>query len=57
MSYVTTWRMQKARGLLMYRNVPIKEVAEQVGYSSTASFSRAYKRVFGATPGTLQSGK
>jgi AraC-like DNA-binding protein len=57
MSYVTTWRMQKARGLLMYRDVPIKEVAEQVGYSSTASFSRAYKRVFGATPGTLQSGK
>lgn len=56
MSYVTTWRMQKARWLLLHRNLPIKEVAEQVGYSSTASFSRACKRVLGATPGTLQSG-
>lgn len=56
MSYITSWRMQKARGLLLHQNVPIKDVAERVGYSSTASFSRAYKRVFGDTPGAAQSG-
>lgn len=50
MTYVKTWRMRNARELLMRRDLGIKEVAERVGYSSAASFSRAYKAFFGDTP-------
>jgi transcriptional regulator GlxA family with amidase domain len=48
--YLTTCRMRNARELLQHNSLGIKEVAERVGYSSAASFSRAYKRFFGETP-------
>jgi AraC-like DNA-binding protein/mannose-6-phosphate isomerase-like protein (cupin superfamily) len=50
MGYITTWRMRNARELLLHGSLGIKEVAERTGYSSAASFSRAYKRFFGDTP-------
>ena len=33
---------------------PIAQIAFDVGYSSEASFSRAFKRVTGVTPGSIQ---
>jgi transcriptional regulator GlxA family with amidase domain len=50
MGYITTWRMRNARELLLQRSLGVKEVATRVGYSSAASFSRAYKRFYGDTP-------
>lgn len=54
MGYVTHWRMQLARRQLVATNDPLIEIAERVGYSSEASFNRAFKRQFDATPGELR---
>lgn len=50
MEYVTQWRMLKAKELLTRTQHPIAEVAEKVGYSSEASFNRAFKRISNTTP-------
>ncbi len=49
-AYVTRWRMLVARRGLR-RGDSIYEVAERVGYSSEAAFSRAFKRAVGQSPG------
>jgi len=48
-AYLTRWRMTVARRALR-SEVPIAEVAAQVGYRSEAAFSRAFKREVGASP-------
>lgn len=50
LEYLTSWRMQKAIGLLQKGNKKLFEVAKSVGYDSDASFSKAFKRVFGVAP-------
>ena len=50
MDYVAQWRILKAKELLLKTKEPISKVAEQVGYSSEASFNRAFKRLAKATP-------
>ena len=49
MEYLTRWRMQTATGLLR-DSVNIADVANEVGYSSEASFSRAFKKIVGVPP-------
>jgi AraC-like DNA-binding protein len=49
MQYLTKWRMQVASGLLN-DNIKIAAVAAEVGYSSEASFSRAFKKIVGVSP-------
>jgi AraC-like DNA-binding protein len=51
LTYLTRWRMHLASGLLRDGRLPVREVAERVGYTSTAAFSKAFKRRFGAAPG------
>jgi AraC-like DNA-binding protein len=51
LEYVTEWRMQKAMQLLEQRDRKLIDVARSVGYESDAAFSKAFKRVVGATPG------
>jgi AraC-like DNA-binding protein len=51
LDYVTEWRMQKAVQLLQHRDKKLLEIARSVGYESDAAFSKAFKRVLGATPG------
>jgi AraC-like DNA-binding protein len=48
---LTEWRMQKAMQLLQQRDKKLIDVARSVGYESDAAFSRAFKRVVGASPG------
>lgn len=50
-AYLTAWRMQKAINLLKRVDVSASRVADEVGYSSDISFSRAFRRYFGKTPG------
>jgi len=50
LEYLTNWRMQKATGLLQKGDRKLFEVAKSVGYDSDASFSKAFKRVFGVAP-------
>ena len=51
LEYVTEWRMQKAMQLLEQRDKKLVDVARSVGYESDAAFSKAFKRVVGASPG------
>ncbi len=50
MHYLGKWRMQIAAGLLNSGQTNIASVAAEVGYSSEASFSRAFKRFVGSSP-------
>ncbi|KFE70563.1 transcriptional regulator, AraC family protein [Hyalangium minutum] len=54
LEYLARWRMTKAAQLLRESHVPLSEVAEYVGYSSEASFNRAFKRWGGTAPGTYR---
>lgn len=49
MGYVTAWRMKLAQDLLR-DGVQIKVIADSVGYSSQASFSRTFLNVVGLPP-------
>ncbi|RKH33415.1 AraC family transcriptional regulator [Corallococcus praedator] len=51
MEYLLDWRMAVARGLLRRRELAIAEVAERVGYSSASTFSTAFSRHVGQSPG------
>lgn len=48
--YLTEWRMGLARMKIMESPISLIELAEDLGYTSEAAFSRAYKRVFGVPP-------
>jgi AraC-like DNA-binding protein len=50
MRYLTAWRIQLAKHLLLQAALPIAEVADRVGYESEAAFNRAFKREVGAPP-------
>ena len=50
-SYLTHWRMQVARKRLQQESVVIGQLADDLGYGSEAAFSRAFKRVYGYSPG------
>jgi len=54
MQYVTEWRMQLARVQLLETKEPLAVLADQFGYQSEAAFSRAFKRVFGTSPGRIR---
>jgi AraC-like DNA-binding protein len=43
--------MQKAMQLLEQRDKRLIDVARSVGYETDAAFSKAFKRVVGASPG------
>jgi AraC-like DNA-binding protein len=55
MAYVTWWRMQVARGLIVDDHLTAAEAADRVGYASEAAFSRAFKRTLGVPPGAARS--
>ena len=54
MQYLTMWRMQHARQLLVSSDQPVVSVAEQSGYLSEAAFSRAFKQHFDKAPATYR---
>ncbi|MCZ8387860.1 AraC family transcriptional regulator [Achromobacter xylosoxidans] len=54
--YATELRMRLASQWLSHERLPIDTVAERLGYTSQAAFSRAYKRVTGQSPGARRRG-
>lgn len=50
MRYLTGWRIQLAKHLILQAGLPIAEVADRVGYESEAAFNRAFKRHVGEPP-------
>lgn len=55
LNYITAWRMQLARRLLVDTDTPIVQVAAQSGYQSEASFGRVFKRYFALAPAGYRS--
>ena len=52
--YITEWRMQLARDELLTSSQTLSVLAEKYGYQSEAAFSRSFKRIFGAAPGSVR---
>ena len=56
--YVRRTRLEAAANQLMFTNeLSVQTVAVQCGFSSLSSFSRAFKSVYGVTPGGWRAGE
>lgn len=51
MEYLLAWRMALAKNLLGGKDISLDEVARQVGYGSASTFSTAFSRHVGQSPG------
>ena len=49
-SYLTMWRMQKARTLLQNPYKLLEQIAAEVGYASDVALIRAFQRQYGMSP-------
>lgn len=49
-SYLKDLRLNFARQMLKETDLPIREIAHEIGYEQPASFSRAYQDKFGVSP-------
>ncbi|MBS1716273.1 MAG: helix-turn-helix transcriptional regulator [Armatimonadetes bacterium] len=52
--YLTALRLEKAKELLLEQAIPVSQVAESVGFSSLAHFSRAFTSRFNVTPTSIR---
>ena len=50
LQYLKTYRLHKARMMMIYDGLKASSAALQVGYESASQFSREFKRYFGVTP-------
>jgi len=55
LTYLTRWRMNLAAKALRETNQTIAEIGRAVGYESIPSFSQAFKRATGRSPGVYRS--
>ncbi|QNA83092.1 AraC family transcriptional regulator [Sphingomonas sp. So64.6b] len=53
--YILQWRLRLAASWLRNEYMSLSQVAEQLGYESDASFSRAFKRFMGVPPGAARA--
>lgn len=53
--YMRDYRINKAKEMLFQTRFPITQIAEEVGYSSVANFSTAFKSVVGISPRSYRS--
>ncbi len=54
--YVIRQRVERAKQLLKNPDLPIVEIAYQVGFANQAHLNRHFKRVVGVTPGAFRRG-
>jgi AraC-like DNA-binding protein len=52
--YLTDYKLNQARELLLTGDLAIKDVADQLGYSSVQHFNSAFRKKFGVPPGKLK---
>lgn len=55
--YVIAQKIERAKELLTYDELTLSEIADQLGYSSTAYLSTQFKSVTGLTPTDFKKGK
>ncbi len=49
-SFLLSFRLEKAKTLLEYKNIPITEIARLVGYDQPNYFSNSFNKAFGISP-------
>lgn len=49
--YIKAKQLSKAKALLLDTNLPLKEIAFRLGYSSSANFTSSFRTATGVTPG------
>lgn len=49
-TYLTEYRIEKAKGLLVDITVNVKDISDRVGYKDSNYFAKVFKRVVGVTP-------
>lgn len=54
MTYLRQWRFEVAHHRLRNTDQTLAQIAEDLGYESEASFSRAFKKATGQTPGSVR---
>ncbi len=54
-AYITRLRMEEARRLLRATDKPLKEIADQLGFSSQSYFQKVFKAETGLTPGAYRA--
>lgn len=57
MEYITQWRLSLAYRMLADEKVSTLHAAIESGYDNESSFSKAFKRVMGISPGALRAGQ
>lgn len=50
LSYLTSWRLDRAAELLRYSRASVAQIANRVGYTSEAAFSRAFRGRYELSP-------
>jgi AraC-like DNA-binding protein len=52
--YLSDYKLNQARDLLLGEKLPLKEIAERLGYSSVQHFNTAFRKKFGVPPGKVR---
>jgi AraC-like DNA-binding protein len=55
--YLNQYKMEKAKAVLMKKDITIAELAQQMGYKYATHFSSAFKKYFGYLPNKIRIGK
>jgi AraC-like DNA-binding protein len=48
-------RFDRARSLLLQTDLPVADIAEQLGFRDVSHFSRAFSKHFGTSPGRYRT--
>ena len=54
-TYLTNSRMDRPAGLLAETDLPVREVADAVGYRQPAQFAKAFRRRHGCSPSEFRA--
>ena len=55
--YLTQYRMEQAKAMLIEKNVTVAEISLKMGYKHATHFTSAFKKYFGYLPNKLRTGK
>lgn len=53
--YITTYRMQIAKNLILETDYKLTRIAEEVGYNDISYFSKCFKKHYGVSPKSISS--
>ena len=52
--YLLDMRLKHARRMLVETAIPVKQVADQCGFSTTSYFGQQFRKAFGVSPGQFR---